>query len=62
MKLPPPLDYTQTQLTSQKDSHQFLDDLERDLSEGSRLGGVGITLSDNDKRNIVTLNVKYVTA
>lgn len=49
-------------LTSQKDSHQFLDDLERDLNEGGRLGHVGITLSDNDKRDILTLNEKYVTA
>ena len=60
-RVKPALDYTQTQLTSQKDSYQFLDDLERDLSEGGRLGGVGITLNDNDKRNIVTLHEKYVT-
>ena len=42
-RVKPALDYTQTQLTSQKDSHQFLDDLERDLNEGGRLGRVGIT-------------------
>ncbi|KAL9978522.1 hypothetical protein ACROYT_G016048 [Oculina patagonica] len=45
-----------------KDSHQFLDDLERDLNEGGRLGRVGITLSDQDKRVILALNEKYISA
>ena len=49
-------------MISQKDSHQFLDDLERDLNEGGSLRCVGITLSDNDKRVILTLSNKYVTA
>ena len=61
-RVKPALDYTQTQLTSQKDSHQFLDDLERDLNEGRRLGRVGITLSDQDKRVILALNEKYISA
>lgn len=32
-RVKPILDYTQTQLTSLKGSHQFLDDLEQDLNE-----------------------------
>lgn len=44
----PTLDYTQTQLTSLKSSHQFLDDLEQDLNEGGRLSRVGMTLSDQN--------------
>jgi len=62
-RVKPALDYyTQTQLTSQKDSHQFLDDLEWDLNEGGRLGRIGITLSDQDKRVILALNEKYISA
>lgn len=56
------LDYTQTQLTSQKHSHQFLDHLERQLNEGRRLGRVGITLSDQDKRVILAPNEKCISA
>lgn len=32
------------------------------MNEGSRLQHVGITLSDNDKRDILTLNEQYVNA
>lgn len=61
-RVKPALDYTLTQLTSQKRSHQFLDDLEWDLNEGGRLDCVHMTLSDNDKREILTLNEKYANA
>ena len=47
-RVKPALDYTQSQLTSLKSSHQFLDDLEQDLNEGGRLDRVGMTPSGQD--------------